>query len=130
MIHKKRGLPRALEEEAEILEGQSPKEFAESFFPDGISVNVEGLPSNDWLKSQFQTKSAAIRYLFHLGHKPKVIARHLGIRYQMARNVCLTPLKRGPNESWHPKAESPPHDQFENGPTPHIHPEEDEDGDE
>lgn len=105
---RKTGLPRALEEEREILEGQSPEEFAKEFFPSsdvssGASVEQEGLPSIEWLKSQFQTKSAAIRYLHSLGHQPKVIAKHLGIKYQHARNVCTTKLKRGPNEDWHPK---------------------------
>jgi len=103
---RKRGLPQALEDEREILEGQSPKEFVEDFFPP--NEEQEGLPSPERLKEMFQTKSAAIRYLNSLGHQPKVIARHLGIKYQHARNVCTTPLKRGPNEDWRPKPNAKP----------------------
>lgn len=60
----------------------------------------DGLPSMDFLKSKFETTSAMIRYLTSLGHQPKVIAKHLGIRYQHARNVANSELKRGPNEDW------------------------------
>jgi hypothetical protein len=90
-----------------VYEQLSPEEFALQFFGDGSPrESQEGLPSLEWLKGQFKTKSAAIRYLHSdLGgaHPPKVIAKHLGIRYQHARNVCTTPLKRGPNEDWRPK---------------------------
>ena len=91
----------------EVLDRLSPEQFARQFFGDGSPREPqEGLPSLEWLKEQFKTKSAAIRYLHSdLGgsHPPKVIAKHLGIRYQHARNVCTTPLKRGPNEDWRPK---------------------------
>jgi hypothetical protein len=92
---------------SQIPEQLSPEEFARQFFGDGSPrEHQEGLPSLEWLKSQFKTKSAAIRYLHSdMGgaHPPKVIAKHLGIRYQHARNVCTTQLKRGPNEDWRPK---------------------------
>lgn len=58
----------------------------------------EGIPSLQFLKEHFKTKSAAIRYLHELGFPVKVIAKHLNIRYQHARNVLKTELKRGPNE--------------------------------
>lgn len=109
MGHRKTGLPRQLEEEREILEGQSPEEFVKEFFGNAndqepqVGDDGKPLPSLEWLKANYRTKSAAIRYLFNLGHKPKTIAKHLGILYQHARNVCITPLKRGPNEDWRPK---------------------------
>lgn len=109
---RKTGLPRALEEDPEIAEVQSPEEFAKEFFGGQEIVHSrldqEGLPSIEWLGKNYQTKSARIRYLHSLGHSPKVIAKHLGIRYQMARNVCTTLLKRGPNEDWRPKPEEQP----------------------
>ena len=67
----------------------------------------DGLPSLEWLKSQFNTKSACIRYLVSKGFETKAIAKHMGVRYQMVRNVKTNPLKRGPNESWLPKQEPP-----------------------
>lgn len=57
-----------------------------------------GMPSLEWLKEQFKTKSAAIRYLHNQGFPVKDISKHLGIRYQHVRNVLTTELKRGPNE--------------------------------
>jgi hypothetical protein len=98
---------RQSSEPSQFLEQLSPEEFALQFFGDGSPrENQEGLPSLEWLKNQFRTKSAAIRYLHSdMGgaHPPKIIAKHLGIRYQHARNVCITELKRGPNEDWRPK---------------------------
>jgi len=92
----------------EVYEHLAPEEFAKRFFGDGSpQIHQEGLPSLEWLKSQFKTKSAAIRYLHNQGHPPKVISKHLGIKYQHARNVCITPLKRGPNEDWRPKTIPP-----------------------
>lgn len=109
---RKTGLPASLERDREILEGQSPEEFAEEFFPSTdvsspTAQNQTGMPSVEELKLQYKTKSAAIRYLNSLGHQPKEIAKHLGIRYQHARNVCITELKRGPNEDWRPKPKAP-----------------------
>jgi hypothetical protein len=93
----------------EVYDQLTPEEFAKRFFGDGSPREAqEGLPSLEYLKSQYKTKSAAIRYLHNLGHPPKIIAKHLGIRYQHARNVCITPLKRGPNEDWRPKKEKDP----------------------
>src|SRR5688572_6315099 len=100
---RKRGLPLALEEQAEILEQESPREFVEAFFPDGAAQQQSDLPSVDWLKQQFQTKSAAIRYLYNLDPQTSQvakIAKHLGIKYQHARNVIKTVPKRGANEDW------------------------------
>jgi hypothetical protein len=111
---RKTGKPKALEVE-EIREQefkQTPEEFAKEFFGDG-STKVEpqdGMPTLSWLKEHYKTKSAAIRYLhsglWHpegKGATPLMISKHLGIRYQHARNVCTTELKRGPNEDWRPK---------------------------
>lgn len=107
--HKKRGLPRALEEDAEIEEKQSPQQFIEDFFPptEPKEESKDGLPSMEWLKEQYKTKSAVIRYLCSLGFDVKAIAKHTGIRYQMVRNVATTELKRGPNEDWRPKPKAP-----------------------
>jgi len=104
----KRGLPKALEREDEESPHQSPEEFAKEFFGSDDKPQ-DGLPTLQWLKENYKTKSAAIRYLTSLGHKPNIIARHLGIRYQHARNVAISTLKRGPNEDWRPPAERKPH---------------------
>jgi hypothetical protein len=98
---RKTGLPAQLEREREILEGQSPEEFAEEFFG-AADKPQDGLPTLDELKTRYKTKSAAIRYLVSIGTPVKVIAKHLGIKYQHARNVATTQLKRGPNEDWRP----------------------------
>lgn len=71
-----------------------------------------GMPSKEWLKEQFSTKSAAVRYLVsELCPKGpfaiKDIAKHLDMRYQHVRNVATSPLKRGPNEDWRPKTKPP-----------------------
>lgn len=108
MAKKKTGLPKSLEEDREILEQQSPEEFAKEFFGDlntkepQLGDDGKPLPTLEWLKEHYKTKSAAIRYLHFLGNSPKTISKHLGILYQHARNVCTTPLKRGPNEDWRP----------------------------
>lgn len=60
----------------------------------------KGLPTLEWIKEQFSTKSAAVRYLVNQGHEVKDIAKHLNMRYQHVRNVANNPLKRGPNEDW------------------------------
>lgn len=60
----------------------------------------KGLPTREWLKEQFNTKSAAVRYLINQGFEVKDIAKHLNMRYQHVRNVARTDLKRGPNEDW------------------------------
>jgi len=106
-------MPKALVREvlAELGEdgdesfGQTPEEFAREMFGDaGISQSEEhGLPTLGWLKENYKTKSAAIRYLVHEGFQIKHIAKHLGIKYQHARNVATQTLKRGPNEDWRPK---------------------------
>ncbi len=69
--------------------------------PNYSSVGEQkGMPPLDWLKSQFNTKSATIRYLVSRGFEVKDIAKHLNIRYQQVRNVSKNELKRGPNEDW------------------------------
>lgn len=100
---KKSGKPKQLDEQVEMPSlAEHIKELHGQ--PD---LPQNGLPPLDWLKSQFQTKSAAIRYLVSQGHETKLIAKHMGVRYQMVRNVKTNQLKRGPNESWMPKQEPP-----------------------
>lgn len=107
-VNRKRGLPRALEEslidDERFPNGvpeQSPEEFAQEFFGDTAQPQNElGLPGLDWLKAQFKTKSATIRYLINQGFAVKDIAKHLGVKYQHVRNVATSTLKRGPNEDW------------------------------
>lgn len=65
-----------------------------------LSQPIDGMPSMEWLKDKFQTKSAIIRYLVSKGFEVKSIARHTGWRYQHVRNVSKNELKRGPNEDW------------------------------
>jgi len=60
----------------------------------------KGLPTLEWIKETFQSKSAAVRFLINQGHEVKDIAKHLNMKYQHVRNVATTPLKRGPNEDW------------------------------
>jgi hypothetical protein len=64
------------------------------------SLNTQNsdLPSLEFLKKHFKTRSAAIRYLHSKGHSVNVIHKHLNLRYQHVRNVLTTELKRGPNE--------------------------------
>jgi hypothetical protein len=108
---KNKGLPRALaspEDASETEEAQSPEDFVREMF--GSTEPIErqdGLPTLEWLKAEYTTKSAAIRYLTSLGHPVRLIAKHLGLRYQHVRNVATSELKRGPNEDWRPK--KPPH---------------------
>lgn len=119
-VARKKGLPPQLvriEERAEEIEelierGEptSPEEFMDQMFGSHIEEepqNEHGLPSHVWLKSQFKTKSAAIRHLVEKGFAIKHISKHLGIKYQHARNVATQKLKRGPNESWLPKDKRP-----------------------
>jgi hypothetical protein len=67
-----------------VFDGLSPEEFAAQFFGDGsVREPQEGLTSIEWLKRQFKTKSAAIRYLHSdMGgaHPPKVIAKHIAVK--------------------------------------------------
>lgn len=77
---------------------QTLDDFLKQTFRQGTT---EGdMPARDWLKSQFKTKSAAIRFLDSKGYKPKEIALHLEIRQQHVRNVLGQELKRGPNEAF------------------------------
>ena len=97
-------------EEGESLPSP-PDQSLEEFLTEmhgGFDTAQDGLPSLEWLKDNYQTKSAAIRYLVSLGIPVKVIAKHLGVKYQHARNVATNPLKRGPNEDWRPKSQREP----------------------
>lgn len=100
MTKRKTGKPRALEEESETKQkGPSLEEFVREMHSSAERPQ-NGLPTLDWLKSQFRTKSACIRFLINQGHAVKVIAKHLDTRYQQVRNVSKNVLKRGPNEDW------------------------------
>ncbi|TXH42028.1 MAG: hypothetical protein E6Q97_36425 [Desulfurellales bacterium] len=101
---RKSGKPAQLEMQDEVRPAaeQSPEEFVKEMFGDAAQPQ-DGLPSMEWLKAHYKTKSAAIRYLVHEGFEIKRIAKHLGIRHQHVRNVAIQPLKRGPNEDWRPK---------------------------
>lgn len=79
--------------------GPSLEEFVKSMHGQADTPQ-SNMPSLEWLKGQFSTKSAAIRFLINQGHEVKHIAKHLGVRYQQVRNVSKNPLKRGPNEDW------------------------------
>jgi hypothetical protein len=118
---RSRGLPKALEAELAEQEGRdeeeavTPKQFVDDFFPptaqglaNATAEPQVNLPSVDWLKENYKTKSAAIRYLTFLGYPPKIVSKHLGIKYQHARNVAKSELKRGPNEDWRPPSERQP----------------------
>lgn len=110
VIGRKTGLPKALEgEEAETpkTKVQTPEEFAREFFGEADKPQSD-MPPLAWLKEQYKTKSAAIRYLVNLGYAVKDISKHMDIKYQMVRNVAKNPLKRGPNEDWRPKDQRVP----------------------
>jgi hypothetical protein len=125
--HRKTGLPRSIEEEERRIErlekegeALTPEEFVEQMFDDGtaepqFAPDGRELPSLEWLKATFSTKSAAIRYLRSQQFEVKTIAKHLGVRYQHVRNVSTQKLKRGPNEDWtkpyHPPQQEPKADE-------------------
>jgi hypothetical protein len=99
---RKTGKPRAVEvaDEAEQTRQEHPlEEFVKNMHgqPD---VPQGGMPSLDWLKKQFSTKSAAVRYLLNAGYSVNDIHKHMGMRYQHVRNISKLELKRGPNEDW------------------------------
>jgi hypothetical protein len=75
-------------------EGTKIKVDEEVSLPDGV------LPSLGWVKRNFKTKSAAIRYLLSRQCSVKDISKLLDVKYQHVRNVKHTKLKRGPNEDW------------------------------
>lgn len=100
---RKKGLPKALEEAALDAEERALEPTMEDHIKElhgQVDQPQDGLPSLEYLKEHFQTKSAAIRFLVNQGFEVKRIAKHLGIRYQHARNVAKSELKRGPNEDW------------------------------
>lgn len=97
------GKPKAQLEEEGLTQTNPMEPTLEEFVRDlhgSSDVPQEGLPSLPWLKEQFETTSARIRYLVNQGYEVKLIAKHLGVRYQHARNVATSSLKRGPNEDW------------------------------
>lgn len=81
-----------------LAEVKTLDDFLKQTFKQGATTG--DMPARDWLKSQFKTKSAAIRFLDSKGYKPKEIALHLEIRQQHVRNVLSQELKRGPNEAF------------------------------
>lgn len=90
------GLPKPVEDDVTL------SEFIQTMHEPNYSPvgSEKGLPTREWLKETFQTKSAAVRYLINQGFEVKDIAKHLDMRYQHVRNVSKTDLKRGPNEDW------------------------------
>ena len=58
------------------------------------------MPSMQFLKEHFKTKSAIIRYLHSKNFAVKDIAKHMNTKYQHVRNVLTNELKRGPNEKF------------------------------
>lgn len=78
---------------------QSLEEFLSEVHQTSPSELEQAIPLS-WLKSNFKTKSGAIRYLHQKGYNPKQIAQHLNIKYQHAYNVTHQTLKRGPNEAY------------------------------
>lgn len=97
----KRGLPKALEQEDDErpADDQSLEGFIKDLHGD-LDQPQDGMPNMGWLKDQFQTKSAIIRWLTFRGYSVSQIAKHTGWRYQMVRNIVNNPMKRGPNEDW------------------------------
>jgi hypothetical protein len=102
----KTGKPQELDQDEPT---QTLEDFVkEMHAEDGPTEPQSDMPTRDWLKENYKTKSAAVRFLVseHCPGGPfeiKRIAKHLGMRYQHVRNVAKTPLKRGPNEDWRPK---------------------------
>mgnify|MGYP003386027080 CR=1 FL=1 len=89
-----------LQEESEL---PIPDEGLEAFVREmhgSAEKPQDGMPTREYLKEQFGTKSAAVRYLINQGFEVKAIAKHLDMRYQHVRYVATTELKRGPNEDW------------------------------
>jgi hypothetical protein len=74
---------------------------------DKDGMPLKPLPQLSWLKENFRTKSACIRYLVSEQFEIKRIAKHLNLRYQHVRNVATSTLKRGPNEDWHVHPKDP-----------------------
>lgn len=91
--------------EAEVVDEEVSQHGQPEGVSNAVSLPVEpqegtGLPSLSFLKANFKTKSATIRHLGSLGIPTKIIAKHLGVKYQHARNVLTQDLKRGPNEGF------------------------------
>lgn len=100
-----------VDEQAESQPSSALDSFLAEVFQDTTQSNTASGPetpgdggdrtSLGFLKDNFKTKSAAIRYLHSLDWETKRISKHLGLRYQQVRNVLTTELKRGPNEDFH-----------------------------
>jgi DNA-binding NarL/FixJ family response regulator len=99
--------PQVQQQQPETLADFLAETFGHSDIgPEPEPTPPEGtLPSILWIRKNFKTKSAAIRYLISKGHQVKDIANLLNVKYQHVRNVKVTHLKRGPNESWLPASE-------------------------
>ncbi len=95
---------KAKDKERNTPEPKKKEETLDAFLGDMFQQTKTGeeggMPTLDWLKSKFRTKSAAIRYLHDQGHSVNEIRLHLNLRYQHVRNVLKTQLKRGPNEDF------------------------------
>lgn len=103
----KRGLPKSMQEALDREDAERPNDDVplEQFVQEmhGTSVPTQDgktFPTKEWLQTQFETKSAIIRYLVNQGFEIKDIAKQYGFRYQMVRNIATNRLKRGPNEDW------------------------------
>lgn len=59
-----------------------------------IDTSIKPVEKLDIDLSKLTTMSAKIRYLHALGWKTGPISKKLNIRYQWARNVIITPLKK------------------------------------
>lgn len=79
---------------AEVFGDQLPKPP-----PDPLDPRT-AMPSMQFLKEHFKTKSAIIRYLHSKNFAVKDIAKHMNTKYQHVRNVLTNELKRGPNEKY------------------------------
>lgn len=89
--------PNDEEDDREDLDAETLEQFVAALH-NTKNLGEGYIPSAEWLKSQFRTKSAAIRFLDTQGYKPKEISKCLDIRQQHVRNVLAQNLKRGPNE--------------------------------
>lgn len=83
---------------ASAFDAHNLNEFLGDLHTSSTVADKDGMPSLQWLRNNFATKSGRIRYLTEKSFTPKEIADHLHIKYQHAYNVANQVLKRGPNE--------------------------------
>ena len=114
IVHNRHAKSEYIDDSDDNVEGGPPQTlegFIEELFPtpvEEIKAPEPGeFPSLAWLRSNYKTKSAAIRYLVSQEWPIKTIAKNLGLKYQHVRNVATQQLKRGPNEDWRPKPKAP-----------------------